>query len=151
MKNLVNSVLIKENILNFEQALLNLPAEHKIDVSIKNYHTENGLYAREMHMPKNTMLSGAIHKYDHLCILNIGRITVIDEFEGKRELTAPMIFVSKAGVKRAFFAMENTIFTTVHKCTEIDELKIWECLVSRSYEEYSMFLEQEKLKLEANK
>lgn len=140
---------IKQNIIKFENALLQLPEEQKIELEVKHYHA-NGVYAREMHLPINTMLSGAIHKYDHICILQKGKIAVVDEFNGKTELTAPEIFISKAGVKRAIFAVEESIFITCHLCKETEEDKIWQQLVSKTYQDYNMFLEQEKLKLEVN-
>ena len=34
-----------------------------------------------------------------------------------------------------------------HKCDEVEENKIWSVLVSKTYDEYAIFLEQEKHKL----
>ncbi len=142
MSELINNADIKNKILNFENVLLSLEESQKIQLHITHFHA-NGIYAREMKMPKGIVLTGAIHKYDHICVLNIGKICVVDEFEGSRILEAPCTFVSKAGVKRAFEALEDSVFTTFHKCIETEESKIWDALVSKNYEEYAKFMENE--------
>lgn len=142
-----NSIDARQNLMDFEKVLLSADESRKIDLPIKHYHA-NGVYCREMTIYKDVELSGAIHKYDHICILSLGQIEVFDEHEGLRTITAPHIWTSKAGVKRAIRAIEHSIMINCHKCDEVEEDKIWSVLVSNSYDDYALFLQQQNKLIE---
>lgn len=82
----------------------------------------DGMYTREMHVEKNEIIVGEIHRNDHIVNLLKGSLIVIDE-HGNRRLDAPMSFVSKAGVKRIGFILENTVWQDIHRTdkTNIEE------------------------------
>lgn len=89
------------------------------------HHFAPGLYAREMTIPAGTILTGAVHKTEHLSIISAGRILVTTD-DGVKEVCAPHTFVSKAGAKRAGVALETTVWTTLHVTTETDLDKLCE-------------------------
>lgn len=70
-------------------------------------------YAREMMIPKGTLIIGKIHRHQHLNFISRGRVRVFTEF-GEKHLEGPCTFVSEIGLKRAVYAEEDTIWTTVH-------------------------------------
>lgn len=70
-------------------------------------------YAREMFIPKDTVIIGKIHRHQHLNFIMKGQVSVATEF-GKKYFTAPCIFISEVGLKRAVYAEEDTIWVTVH-------------------------------------
>jgi len=70
-------------------------------------------YAREMTIPKGTVIVGKIHKHAHLNIISKGKVSVATEF-GKKYFEAPCTFVSEVGLKRAVYAEEETVWTTIH-------------------------------------
>lgn len=131
----------KNNIVKAEEYLLSLPQE---ELQVTNYFC-NGLYARELFIPKGTLLTGAIHKTEHLCIL-YGDIEIRSEHGGGR-YTGYHTFVSKPGVKRIGYALADTYFTTLHptELTDVDEIE--DELVCKSYEEYEQYLVNEKMEL----
>lgn len=65
-----------------------------------------GLYAREMFIPAGAVLTGAVHKTEHLAVF-VGDITVWTE-HGMTRLTGHHTFVSKPGAKRVGFAHADT-------------------------------------------
>lgn len=83
------------------------------------HHFAPGMYARQMLIPKGTVLTGAVHKTEHLCIVS-GVIDVTNDTGVIRIADQQYIFVSKPGVKRAGVALEDTYFTTVHATDETD-------------------------------
>jgi hypothetical protein len=92
------------------------------------HHFAPGLYARKMFIPKHTVLTGAVHKTEHLCIIS-GVINVTTD-EGVRMIAdVQEIITSKPGTKRAGFALEDTYWTTVHATNETDLDKLVEELV----------------------
>jgi hypothetical protein len=97
-------------------------------------------YAREMMIPKGTLIIGKIHRHQHLNFIAKGRVTVFTEF-GEKHLEGPCTFVSEVGLKRAVYAEEDTLWTTVHltKYESESELdKIEQEVISPSYDEMGL-------------
>jgi hypothetical protein len=91
------------------------------------HHFADGIYAREMFIPANAVLTGAVHKTNHMCILSMGRVRVATE-DGPVELTAPATLIAYPGAKRAIFALEDSVWTNIHATNETDVDKIVEDL-----------------------
>jgi hypothetical protein len=83
----------------------------------------HGLYAREITIKAGTLLTGKIHRTEHLNIVSKGRIIVWTE-DGIKEVAAPFTMVSRPGTKRVGFALEDTVWTTIHATTETDLAKL---------------------------
>lgn len=79
-----------------------------------------GLYAREITIPAGTLLTGKIHRTQHLNIVSKGRMSVWSEGEELREIIAPFAFVAEPGTRRVGFAHEDTVWTTIHATAETD-------------------------------
>lgn len=89
------------------------------------HHFADGIYAREMFMPKGAILTGAVHKTTHMCILSKGHVRVATE-DGPLDLVAPATLVAKPGAKRAIYALEDSVWTNIHATNETDLDKIVE-------------------------
>jgi hypothetical protein len=87
------------------------------------HHFANGLYAREITIRAGTLLTGKIHRTEHLNIISKGRIIVWTE-DGMREVSAPFTMVSRPGTKRVGYALEDTVWTTIHATAETDLEKL---------------------------
>lgn len=83
------------------------------------HHFIPGVYVRKMTLPAGAAIAGKIHDTLHMCIVAKGRILVASE-EGTRELVAGDVFVSRPGVKRVGYAVEETVFINVHTNREDD-------------------------------
>lgn len=109
-----------------EMPQLDLPVQH---------HFSPGVYARELSIPKGTVLTGKIHKYAQLNILAKGELTVLLD-DGPKRVKAPFIVVSPAGTKRIAYAHEDSIWITVHGTRETDLEKIEEHFIAQSEQQY---------------
>jgi hypothetical protein len=118
-------------------------ASGTIELTHKDYFSK-GVYARELHIPKGTVLTGKIHKYTNLNIMSKGELSVLTE-NGIERVKAPFTIVSPPGTKRVAYAHEDTIWTTIHGTEETDVDKIEAEFVAESYEHYLAFCEQLKL------
>ena len=103
----------REQIERLEAAILTMP---QLEIQTTHYFA-NGLYAREVLIPAGAILTGKVHKAEHLNIVSAGRIIVWTE-DGMREVSAPYTMVSRPGTKRVGMALEDTVWTTIH-ATEI--------------------------------
>lgn len=98
----------------------------------------NGMYVREIFIPKGTLLTGKIHKHSHPNFLLKGTVNVITEGDGNQTLTGPLSIISSAGTKRALFAHTDLIWVTVHENpTNTQDLKeLEQIIIAKDYAEY---------------
>ena len=128
----------RENILKLQEVMLNmddaLTGESLDKVFPLIHHFAPHVYAREMHLPKGHAIVGKIHKHAHLNFLMKGRVSVSTE-EGSKEITAPCIFTSYAGTKRAVYAHEDTTWITVHVTDKTDLSEIEDDIIANNFVE----------------
>lgn len=77
------------------------------------HHFFPGLYAREFHMPANSLVTSKIHRHDYLLVLVQGRVVMRTEL-GEDTFEALSIMPAFAGVKRALLSLEDCVFITAH-------------------------------------
>jgi quercetin dioxygenase-like cupin family protein len=132
----------RDAIQKLEQEILGMV---QADMPLEHYFAQ-GLYARRLTIPKNCVLTGAIHKFEHINIVLKGDITVVTD-DGVKRIRAPYVMVSKPGTKRAGFAHEETEWLTVHACEAKDATEAETLLVTNSFDDYERFLEDQQCHL----
>lgn len=103
----------------------------------------DGVYVREIFIPKGTLIVGKIHKHSHPNFLMKGEVSVVTESGGVERLKAPLSMISPAGTKRIVYAHEDTVWVTVHVTEERELEKIEEVVIAKSYEELGETIEIE--------
>jgi hypothetical protein len=83
-----------------------------------------GVYLREIHIPAGTVVIGKVHRTEHFNIMLKGVALIVHEDGSREELRAPLTFVSKAGVQKVVYILEDTIWQNVHPTTETDLKKL---------------------------
>lgn len=99
----------RAEIERLEASMLNMP---QLKIEPRHYFAD-GLYAREILIPKGALVTGKVHRGEHLNIVSQGRIIVWTE-DGMKEVSAPFAMVSRPGTKRVGLALEDTVWTTIH-------------------------------------
>jgi hypothetical protein len=112
----------------------------QLDLKVVHYFSD-GVYARELHIPKDVLLTGEIHKYENLNILSMGEISVLTQ-DGMKRVKAPFTIVSPPGTKRIAYTHEYCVWTTIHGTHERDLDKIEAHFIAKSEEEYLEFFEK---------
>ena len=115
-------------VLRLEDEMCKHP---QVELEVK-HHFAPGVYARELFIPKGVLLTGKIHKTEHLNILAKGRIEISNMGESK-ELTAPCTFVSPPGTKRAGYAHEDCVWITIHPTEETDIEVIEQQVIAKDF------------------
>lgn len=99
----------REKVLRLEEAMRHLP---QVEAPV-THHFSQGIYMRELLIPKHTILTGKIHRHAHLNVILRGDISVLTE-HGIRRLVGPCTLQSAPGIKRVGFAHEETVWMTIH-------------------------------------
>jgi len=150
-QNTLAKVTFRENIQVVEKGMFDLVKENKIennlpDCTLTHYFTPMdekygcGTYARQMFIPKGTLIFGKIHRHQHLNFIMQGEVKVFTEF-GTKEYKAPCVFVSEIGLKRSVYAIEDTLWVTVHMTKHLGEenlSKMEEEVIAPTYEELGL-------------
>lgn len=95
---------LKNYFEDSEQTAKKLPLEHFIC---------NKTYTRQITLPKDILLTGKVHNFDHVSILSKGDVSVMTP-DGVSRIKAPATWISKAGTKRLIYVHEETIWSTIH-------------------------------------
>ena len=138
----------RENIFAIEDAIRN-----NTDPNYKTYIGDNeacpvkhtfsdGIYVREMFVPKGMMLVGKIIKQAHHIFLMSGKIAIITE-DGEKIMEGPCSVVAKGGTKRVGYALTDVVWINVHpNITDTQDLdKLEQEVIAKDYDEYDRYLE----------
>ena len=113
-----------------EDAICNVP---QVDCPIRHYFAP-GMYAREITIPKGTVLTGAVHKTENLVVLSKGSLRLVTN-TGTVDITAPSTLTCLPGTKNAAYALEDSVWTNFFPTTETDLEKLAELLTESKAEE----------------
>lgn len=95
---------LEDEVKKMPEALTQIKTTHRFT---------DGLYVREVFIPKGLFVFGRIHKHANASFMCVGdKITVTEE--GAIRLRAPFHAISKPGIKRFGFTLEDSVWTTVH-------------------------------------
>ncbi|WOZ57831.1 hypothetical protein ZP9_00015 [Shewanella phage ZP9] len=103
---------------------------------VKN-HFCNGVYIREIQMPKDTFIISKIHKTEYFNEVVSGICKVVTAETGEvKTYSAGDIFVSKAGEQKVGYCVTDVIWRTVHvnESNSQDLEEIESRLIASSYE-----------------
>lgn len=116
--------VMETEMMKHEQ--VEIPVEHRFI---------NGMYAREITIPKGTLLTGRVHKFGYVDIMLSGDITVATP-EGTKRISGTNILEGVPGRKRAGYAHEDTHWITVHRTEETSAEGIEDVLTVMTMAEY---------------
>ena len=95
-----------------------------------SHHFSDGLYAKEMLIPKDAFAMQHKHEYSHLSILAKGRVLVkVDE--DVSEYAAPACINIVGGKYHSIMALEDSVWFCIHATEETDLDKIDEVLIEQ--------------------
>lgn len=119
-------------IMNLTRDMLAMPSEDKREFEVRHTFL-NGMYMRELFIPKGSILIGKIHKMDCINIVSRGEISVMTE-TGSARVKAGYTVVSPAGIQKLGYAHEDTVFINVFRTDETDVTKIDDAIAFDSFE-----------------
>ena len=134
---------MRTQICAIEAEMLKLP---QLEIPIRHYFS-SGIYAREITVPADALITGVIHKYPQINILSKGIIRV-SIGETIREITASHTVVSEPGIKRIAYAVTECVWTTIVHTFKTDIDEIVKEFFAYTEQEYEDFVKQQIEKLE---
>jgi quercetin dioxygenase-like cupin family protein len=93
------------------------------------HHFSEGLYAKQMFIPKGAMACQHQHNYDHLSILAQGKVRVLLDDDKVEEYTAPACINIVKNVNHVIVALEDSTWFCIHQTEETDVNKVDQVLI----------------------
>lgn len=125
-----SAAIIRDSVLRMEAELLKLP---QVELKIRHFFAD-GVYAREMTVPKGVAVCGRIHLQSQINIVSRGDFLVTTD-NGPVRVGPGFTVVSPPGTKRAGYALEETVWTTILGTELTDPEVIYETLTAASFDE----------------
>ena len=122
---------LKDKIDALQEFMLEQP---QAEIPIRNVFS-GGVYAREIFIPKGTMLVGKVHMTEHLNICMQGDLTFLT-VDGPQRIKAPAMFSAPAGTKKLAYANEDSIWVNVHPDMGLDPEVTVEAITVDTFAEY---------------
>lgn len=116
-----NRGLIWENINTFKENVLlhNDSVKHHTPEMDKmmpvKHHLKDGLYTREIFMPKGTLVVSFIHKQNHPSFFLKGEMSVLLDTGEVKKIKAPMKVMTEIGTQRVAYIHEDTTWVCVYR------------------------------------
>jgi quercetin dioxygenase-like cupin family protein len=122
---------LKDKVDALQAFMLEQP---QADIPVRNVFS-GGVYAREVFIPKGTMLVGKVHMTEHLNVCLQGDLTFLT-VDGPKRIKAPAMFSSPAGTKKLAYANEDSIWVNVHPDLGTDADTIVDAITVNTFAEY---------------
>jgi len=126
---------LRKLILGVEHKLSKIPgALFEDDIGELRHSFGDGLYIRELTVPKGMLIVTKIHKKTHPFFLLKGDCSILTD-EGIVRIKAPYSGITKPGTKRVVYTHEDTVWTTVHATDKTDLKEIEEEVIAKNFDE----------------
>jgi quercetin dioxygenase-like cupin family protein len=122
---------LKDRVDSLQALMLQQP---QAEIPVRNVFS-GGVYAREVFIPKGTMLVGKVHMTEHLNICLKGDLTFLT-VDGPQRIKAPAMFSSPAGTKKLAYANEDSIWVNVHPDLGTEPETIVDAITVDTFAEY---------------
>lgn len=101
----------------------------EIDLGIKHYFSD-GVYAKQMMLPKGYFAISHAHNYDHLSILAKGKVIVKTD-NGEQVYEAPTCITIEKHLNHSITAVEDAHWFCIHATKETNTDKVDEVLIMK--------------------
>lgn len=111
---------------------------HPVEKGVLTHYHTKGIYARELFIPKETVIVSQLHKLPRLCIILSGDISFTTEY-GSQRVKGPYTAVFPPGSRVALFTHEDTVWTAIHGTDETDMDALEDQFIAKDHSEYDAF------------
>ena len=132
---LKNKATNRKKILDYEEVAKGLP---QVEIPV-HHHIHGEMYAREITIPKGTVITGQLYKFDHFDVMVDGDITVSTDTGETKRLTGFNLFKGMSGKKRAGYAHEDTRWITFHPFTGDSGEQIQSYITAETFDDLDAF------------
>lgn len=116
-----NRGILWEKIAVFQQQLLAIEdSVHHTDDRMQElfpvtHHIKDGLYTREVFMPKGSLVVSFIHKQNHPSFFMSGEMSILKDTGEIERIKAPMKVMTEIGTQRVAYMHDDCVWACVYR------------------------------------
>lgn len=116
-----NRGLLWEKIATFQEQLLSVEGAIKHgdqqmdEIFPVKHHIKDGLYTRELFMPKGSLVVSFIHKQNHPSFFLSGEMSILKDTGEIERIKAPMKVMTDIGTQRVAYMHEDCVWVCVYR------------------------------------
>jgi hypothetical protein len=133
------NLTVREKIVRLELAMKSSEGFLGEDPFPLRHWFADGMYGREIWLPKDSLIIGKIHRHNHLNFV-LGDVSVLSE-DGSCRLQGYNTLISSPHTKRVVYAHIDTLWTTIHtnptNTRDLDEIE--DFVIAKSYHELGLY------------
>jgi quercetin dioxygenase-like cupin family protein len=133
----IREAALREKVDGLQDYLADMPQS---EIPVTNTFA-GGVYAREIFIPKGTMLIGKVHLTEHFNICLKGDLTFLT-VDGPKRVIGPTMFVAPAGTKKLAYANEDSIWVNMHPAITDDPEQIVDALTVSKFADFDRLMDK---------
>jgi len=102
-------------LLKQQQGVVLHHTEEMEEVFPLNHKIENGMYTREVFMPKGSLVVSFIHKQNHPSFFMSGEMSILTDDGEVKRIKAPKIVMTEIGTQRIAYMHEDCVWACVYR------------------------------------
>jgi hypothetical protein len=107
----------KETLMSIDGAAVYHTKKMEEDFPV-THHIKDGLYTREVFMPKGSLVVSYIHMTNHPSFFMSGEMSIVMDTGEVKRLKAPMVVQTEIGTQRVAYMHEDCVWTCVYKTSK---------------------------------
>lgn len=129
-------LIARDNILSIEKKMAKHPLALFGDCFPLKHKFADGLYIREIFLPKGYVIVTKLFKQSHATFMLLGDCSILTE-KGIMRVKAPFHMVTSIGTKRVIYVHEDTVWITIHANPKglRDPKALEEDIIAKDYKE----------------
>lgn len=134
--------LLEEGLKTVPGSMIGDSPEYLAKCPLKHRHAD-GMYIRELFMPKGMLFVTKIHKLRHPFFILRGDCSILTT-AGVIRIKGPYSGITVPGTKRIIYTHKDTVWITVHATKETDLKKIEDEIIAKTYAECEIHTKEEQ-------
>lgn len=106
--------VFKDQLIEIEGAVMHHTPEMQEIFPLKHF-IKDGLYTREIFMPKGTIVVSFIHKQNHPSFFLSGEMSILSDTGEVKRIKAPMAIQTEIGTQRVAVMHEDCVWVCVYR------------------------------------
>jgi len=109
----MSDLTLRPQIKALQATLESMPQSRDFEASVEHFFGD-GTYSRLMRLKADDLIVGKTHRLDHVVVVLAGEIELACVSGTRTRVMGGQVFESKAGAKRAMYAVTDCAVLTIH-------------------------------------
>jgi|TARA_B100000768_G_C11256271_1_gene366538 hypothetical protein len=136
----------KGQMLSVKETIVHHTSEMQETMPLK-HHIKDGIYTREIFMPKGMLVLSFIHKVNHPSFFLSGEMSILNDKAEVKRIKAPMVVQTEIGTQRVAYMHQDCVWVCTYRTDAKTVEEAEKELFTEDFNELPEHIIKEKIKL----